>query len=117
MRYKTRLSIKKGGYTDIVDEMLNRIEISLCSNNPETEISNIERLISKNAAKKQKLLDMRLDDTLDKDSFDIKFNELNEQLDELSDRLTSCQNTENREKNIKKRLDDFRKVLEKMRCW
>ena len=99
--------------TDVVDEMLNRIEISLCSNNPEKEISNIERLISKNAAKKQKLLDMRLDDTLDKDSFDIKFNELNEQLDELSDRLTSCKNTENREKNIKKRLDDFRKVLEK----
>ena len=30
--------------------------------------------------------------------FDIKFNELNEQLDELSDRLTSCKNTENREK-------------------
>ena len=87
--------------TDVVDEMLNRIEISLCSNNPEKEISNIERLISKNAAKKQKLLDMRLDDTLDKDSFDIKFNELNEQLDELSDRLTSCKNTENREKNIK----------------
>ena len=28
--------------------------------------------ISKNAAKKQKLLDMRLDDSLDKDSFDIK---------------------------------------------
>ena len=81
--------------------MLDRIEISLCSNNPEKEISNIERLISKNAAKKQKLLDMRLDDTLDKDSFDIKFNELNEQLDELSDRLTSCKNTENREKNIK----------------
>ena len=99
--------------TDVVDEMLDRIEISLCSNNPEKEISNIERLISKNAAKKQKLLDMRLDDTLDKDSFDIKFNELNEQLDELSDRLTSCKNTENREKNIKKRLDDFRKVLEK----
>lgn len=93
--------------------MLNRIEISLCSNNPEKEISNIERLISKNAAKKQKLLDMRLDNTLDKDSFDIKFNELNEQLDELSDRLTACKNTENREKNIKKRLDDFRKVLEK----
>ena len=85
----------------------------MCSNNPEKEISNIERLISKNAAKKQKLLDMRLDDTLDKDSFDIKFNELNEQLDELSDRLASCKNTENREKNIKKRLDDFRKVLEK----
>ena len=58
--------------TDVVDEMLNRIEISLCSNNPEKEISNIERLISKNAAKKQKLLDMRLDDTLDKNSFDIK---------------------------------------------
>ena len=68
--------------TDVVDEMLNRIEISLCSNNPEKEISNIERLISKNAAKKQKLLDMRLDDTLDKDSFDIKFNELNEQFDD-----------------------------------
>ena len=99
--------------TDVVDEMLDRIEISLCSNNPEKEISNIERLISKNAAKKQKLLDMRLDDTLDKDSFDIKFNELNEQLDELNDRLTSCKNTESREKNIKKRLDDFRKVLEK----
>lgn len=58
--------------TDVVDEMLDRIEISLCSNNPEKEISNIERLISKNEAKKQKLLDMRLDDTLDKDSFDIK---------------------------------------------
>lgn len=34
-------------------------------------------------------------------------------LDELNDRLTSCKNTESREKNIKKRLDDFRKVLEK----
>ena len=33
--------------TNIVDEMLNRIEISLRSNSPEKEISNIERLISK----------------------------------------------------------------------
>lgn len=74
----------------------------MCSNNPEKEISNIERLISKNAAKKQKLLDMRLDDTLDKDSFDIKFNELNEQLDELSDRLTYAKilKTEKKHKNV-----------------
>ena len=27
--------------------------------------------------------------------------------------MNSCKNTESREKNIKKRLDDFRKVLEK----
>ena len=98
---------------DIVDEMLNRIEISLCSNNPEKEMSNIERSISKIENKKQKLLDMRLEDSLDKESFDIKFNELNRQLDELNDKLSLCRNTESREKNIKKRLFDFRKVIEK----
>ena len=97
---------------DVIDEMLERIETSLCSGDSTKEALRLTKSIANVEAKKKKLLDMRLEDLLDKETFEAKFEELNNQLDCLKDELSMCKNTESREKNIKKRLADFRKVLE-----
>lgn len=97
---------------DVIDEMLVRIETSLCSGDYTKEKSKIEKSIIALEKKKNKLLDMRLDELIDMQTYEEKNAELSEQLDSLNDELTMYADNESREKNIKKRLDDFRKVLE-----
>lgn len=97
---------------DVIDEMLQRIETSLCSGDSVKESVRLNKSIANIETKKKKLLDMRLEELVDKETFETKFEELNNQLDCLKDELSMCKNTESREKNIKKRLADFRKVLE-----
>ena len=97
---------------DVIDEMLNRIETSLCSGDHAKEISKTEKAISALEKKKSKLLDMKLDDLIDMPTYEEKNAELTAQIDSLNDDLAAYSNTKNREKNIKKRLADFRRVLE-----
>ena len=97
---------------DVIDEMLQRIETSLCSGDSTKEAARLTKSIANVETKKKKLLDMRLEELIDKDTFEAKFEDLNKQLDELKDELSMCKNSESREKNVKKRLADFRKVLE-----
>lgn len=97
---------------DIVEEMLQRIESALCSGDSAKEINRIEKAIANVNNKKKKLLDMRLDDLIDQESYDEKNCELTEQLARFYDEITEYENDEARTKNIKKRLADFRKVLE-----
>ena len=96
----------------VIDEILTRIETSLCSNDFAKEKSKIEKSIAVLEKKKNKLLDMKLEELIDLQTYEEKNNELSSQLDNLNDELSMYANTESREKNIKKRLDDFRKVLE-----
>lgn len=92
--------------------MLQRIESALCSADSVKEINRIQKAIVIINNKKKKLLDMRLDDLIDQESYDEKNDELIDQLAALYDELAEYENDEARTKNIKKRLSDFRKVLE-----
>ena len=97
---------------DIVEEMLQRIESALCSCDSAKEINRIEKAIASVNKKKKKLLDMRLEELIDQEAYEEKNSELAERLTYLNDELMEYNNDEARVKNIKKRLADFRKVLE-----
>lgn len=92
--------------------MLKRIETALCSGNAAKEMDRISRSISNAETKIKKLLDMHLEELIDKETFENKYDDLNNQLTSLKDELVLWKNSESREKNVKKRLSDFRKVLE-----
>ena len=55
---------------------------------------------------------MRLEELIDQEAYEEKNSELAERLTYLNDELMEYNNDEARVKNIKKRLADFRKVLE-----
>lgn len=57
---------------------------------------------------------MRLEDSnsIDKETYDSKNYDLAAKLEQLNDEKVSLQDTDGRETNIKKRIADFRKVLE-----
>jgi len=97
---------------DVIDEMLQRIEASLCSGQSSKDITKLTNAIYRVDEKKKKLLDMRLEEMLDKNTFETKMLELDNQLSSLENELAMCKNSESREKNIRKRLSEFRKVLE-----
>lgn len=97
---------------DVIDEMLSRIETSLCSNNYAKEKAKTEKAISALEKKQSNLLDMRLEEKIDVNSYEEKNTEIISQLDKLKDDLSMYENSESRGKNIKKRLADFRKILE-----
>lgn len=97
---------------DVMDEMLKRIETALCSGNAGKEIDKISRSISNIEAKIQKLLDMHLEGMLDKATFENQYSAMNNQILSLKDELVMWKSSESREKSVKRRLTDFRKVLE-----
>lgn len=96
---------------DVMDELLERIESTLCSGTSAKELSRIEKEIFSVEQKRKKLVDMRLEDTIDKETYDSKYYDLTAKLAQLNDSRIGLQDTSGKEHNIKKRLLDFRKVL------
>ncbi|MCD7797107.1 MAG: recombinase family protein, partial [Clostridiales bacterium] len=97
---------------DVIDGVLKRIETSLCSGDYAKEKSKTERALAALEKKKNNLLDMRLDELIDQQTYEEKYAELTEQFNKLNDELAVYTDTESREKSVKKRLADFRNVLE-----
>ena len=98
---------------DIMDELLGRIESTLCTGNPVKELSRIEKEISAIEQKRKKLVDMRLEDTIDKETYDQKYYELSASIAKLQEEGVSIQNSADNETTIKNRIMDFRCVLER----
>ena len=96
---------------DTMDELLGRIEETLCSNDDAKDIAKIDKKIASLSQKRKKLLDMRLDETIDKETFDNKNFDIVSEIEKLNEERLLLQNSESKQKNIKKRLNDFRKVL------
>lgn len=97
---------------DVIDEMMSRIEASLCSNNYVKDKEKIETAIVALEKKQSNLLDMKLEEQIDLAVYEQKNSEIIAKIVELKDELSMYENTESREKNIKRRIADFRKVLE-----
>lgn len=96
---------------ETVDELLDRIEDTLCSTDISKELSKIDKRLATISKKRQKLLDMRLDDMIDKEAYDEKYSAMVVEIEKLNGEKESLSNHNDRDKNIKKRLSDFRKVL------
>jgi Site-specific recombinases, DNA invertase Pin homologs len=98
---------------EVVDLFLKNIEETLNNTNIQKELSQIEKSIESIERKKDKLLDMRLEENLDKESYETKYAELLQELDEKVKKRDQLKSTLEEEVSIKQRLSEFKKVLER----
>lgn len=97
---------------DVLDEFLARTEEALSENNTAKQISKIEKDIRSIEQKRNKLVDLRLEETLDRDTYESKYLELSQQLEQLQANLHDLKEAAATEANVKKRIAEFRRTLE-----
>jgi len=97
---------------DVLQEFLQRMEDALSSSNVNKQLSKIDKDIHAIEQKKHKLVDMRLEDSIDKATYEEKYSDLVGKLEQLLAERQRLQETSDNEKDIKKRLMEFKKTLE-----
>ena len=96
----------------VLDDFLKRIEEELTPKNLAAEISKLDSQLSALASKKSKLLDMRLDGDIDSDSFEAKLQDIKLKMAKTVRQRQDFEESENRKKSVKRRIDEFRRTLE-----
>lgn len=97
---------------EILDEFLERIEKNLSNDQFEKRLIKIDRQIQDIISKQKKLLNLRIDDEIDSEMYNVKLSELKEEEQKLFDQRSDCEKQINSEKEIKDRLKTFKNVLE-----
>ncbi|WP_434295797.1 recombinase family protein [Clostridium botulinum] len=97
---------------DILDEFLQRMDDTLSSSTVNKQLSKLDKEIESIERKKSKLVDMRLEDAIDKVSYEAKYSSFTEKQEQLLKDREKLQETAANEKDIKRRLRDFKKTLE-----
>ena len=98
--------------TTIVEEFLENIEKELQSKDNKKLLNKIDGDIRNVENKVSKLLDLHLEDQIDKENYEEKYSELKKELQELKTEKKELGVVEDEEKNIKKRIASFRKLFE-----
>lgn len=68
---------------DVLDEFMKRTEEALSESNAGKRLAKAEKDIHALEVKKNKLVDMRLEDTIDKETYDRKYLDLSSQIEQL----------------------------------
>lgn len=97
---------------DVLEEFLNRIDETLSSSSVNKKLLKVDKEIEAIEKKKSKLVDMRLEDTIDSDTYESKFSSMTSKQEDLLKERLQLQETARNEKDIKRRLRDFKKTLE-----
>lgn len=97
---------------DVLEEFLQRMEENLSSNTVYKEVSKIEREIEALETKRNNLIDMRLEETLDSKTYEEKYNDIIKKLDQRKKKKSYLKASQEEENDIKGRLLGFRKILE-----
>lgn len=97
---------------DVLNEFLARTEEALSESNVGKQLSKVEKEIQAQEQKKEKLVDMRLEESIDKETYEAKYLELATKLELLEKERTGLKETSQTETNVKKRIAEFRKTLE-----
>ena len=100
-------------YSDVMDEFLQRVEHSLAENSVLKEIDKIKRDTMFLEEKKKKLLDLRLENLLKTEDFDLKYSEISAKIEENKTRLEELREAEERRALINERILEFRRLLQK----
>ena len=101
-----------GSNKDVLEEFLQRMEDTLSSSNVNRQLTKLEKDIQAIEQKRHKLIDMRLEDAIDKYTYEARYSDLGSKLDQLLAERQRLQETSDSEKSIKKRLMEFKKTLE-----
>ncbi|MBK4857362.1 recombinase [Enterococcus faecium] len=97
---------------DVLEEFLKRIDETLSSSSVNNKLLKVDKDIEAIEKKKSKLVDMRLEDIIDSDTYESKFSSMTTKQEDLITERIQLQETATNEKDIKRRLRDFKKTLE-----
>jgi DNA invertase Pin-like site-specific DNA recombinase len=99
--------------SDVLDELLKRMESVLSGNDFQKRLTKIENEIQAIEQKRNRLIDMRLEEVIDKATYEMKYGEIESVLEELSSEKEQLEKSSKEEIDLEKRIEHFRKVLEK----
>ena len=95
-----------------VDELLDRLKESIEENAQVDTTGELQRKINRLNSKINKLLDLRLDGGIEKETYEEKYKLLSRELGKLKAENEKVDLQSSRQKDVQKRLDVFRSVLE-----
>jgi DNA invertase Pin-like site-specific DNA recombinase len=98
--------------TDVLDELVQRMESVLRSNDFKNRLVKVENEINVIEQKRDKLVDMHLDGIIDKAAYEKKYEELELNLSTMSNEREQLKQSTQEEIDFEKRIARFRKVLE-----
>lgn len=96
---------------EVVDEFLQKVEGILNDDTSLKRLPKIEKEMSDLHRRKEKLLDLRLDNNIDRDIYEKKNQELSDQLNKLQEEQQQLMELSENQENTRTRLREFRKVL------
>jgi len=99
--------------SDALDELVKRMETILSGNDFQKRLTKIENEIHALEQKRNRLIDMRLEETIDKAAYEKKYEEFESILGDLSIEKEQLEQSSKEEIDLEKRIEHFRKVLEK----
>ncbi len=102
-----------GDNREVLDEFIERVEVTLSESNIEKSIEKIDKEITSIESKKKKLLDMCLEDKIDQLTYEAKMEELSEKSKKLLVERQDYVAKQDDEKNLKRRTKEFKALLEK----
>ena len=97
---------------DVLDEFISRTEEALSAGNAGKQLAKAEKDIKSLEAKRAKLVDMHLEEIIDKVTYEAKYLNLTEQIEQLKSTCRDLQDASETESNMKRRISEFRKTLE-----
>lgn len=101
-----------GNDKSIIDDFLALAEETLTEANVEKIISRTERDLVAAENKKSKLIDLRLEGTIDDDAFSSKLFDLDNNIDTLKSTLNDLSVTKNQQDDLRSRILGFKAILE-----
>lgn len=97
---------------DVLDEFIARTEEALSDVNAGKQLAKAEKDIKAFEAKRAKLVDMHLEEIIDKATYEAKYLDLTEQIEQLKSTRRDLQEAAETENTMKRRISEFRKTLE-----
>lgn len=96
---------------EFINGFLEHVKAGLQDNDTDRELKNINKKIARLKERKSSLVDMRLEDSIDEETYHAKVAEVNEKLDGLFSMKQSLNDRKKDQQDISKRLTDFQKVI------
>lgn len=98
---------------EFIDGFLEHVRAGLQNNDADKELKNLDKKIARQKERKNSLIDMRLDDKVDEETYQVKVEEINKKVDELLLQKQSLKDQLEKQQDIDKRLTEFQKVISK----
>lgn len=93
------------------EKLLEAIKSTLKEDNYQKDIDKLSVDLDKLNNKLSKLVDMKLDGIIDKDTYIKKENEIKAQINELEEKISNLQNQKNTNNNIAKKIKEIEKIV------